>query len=44
MESTSAKKIYDLTEGLLRRNYSAPDIELILGGNFQRALAEIWNV
>jgi len=39
-----AQKIYDLTEGLLRRNYSASDIELILGGNFQRALAETWNV
>jgi membrane dipeptidase len=38
-----AQKIYDLTEGLLRRNYSTSDIELILGGNFQRALATIWN-
>ena len=38
-----AKKIYDLTEGLLRRNYSTSDIELILGGNFERALAAIWN-
>jgi membrane dipeptidase len=36
------KKIYDLTEGLLRRHYSRRDIELILGGNFQRALSEIW--
>jgi membrane dipeptidase len=38
-----AKKVFDLTEGLLRRNYSAADVELILGGNFQRALAEIWS-
>lgn len=38
-----AKKIYDVTEGLLRRNYLSSDIELILGGNFQRALATIWN-
>ncbi len=38
------KKIYDLTEGLVRRNYSNPDIQLILGGNFQRALADIWSV
>lgn len=38
-----AKKIYDLTEGLLRRKYSAADIELILGGNFRRALSEIWD-
>ena len=37
-----AKKIYDLTEGLFRRKYSAADIELILGGNFHRALSEIW--
>jgi membrane dipeptidase len=39
-----ARKIYDLTEGLLRRNYSTSDIELILGGNFERALAETWSV
>jgi membrane dipeptidase len=37
-----AKKIYDLTEGLIRRNYSSGDIELILGGNFKRALSEVW--
>ena len=37
-----AKKIYDLTEGLVRRNYSSADIELILGGNFQRVLSAIW--
>ncbi len=38
-----SQKIFDLTEGLLRRNYSAANIELILGGNFQRALASIWS-
>jgi membrane dipeptidase len=37
-----SKKIYDLTEGLVRRHYSTRDIELILGGNFQRALAAMW--
>jgi membrane dipeptidase len=37
-----ARKIFDLTEGLVRRKYSKPDIALILGGNFQRALSEIW--
>jgi membrane dipeptidase len=37
-----ASKIFDLTEGLVRRNYSRQNIELILGGNFQRALSEIW--
>lgn len=39
-----AKKIFDLTEGLVRRNYSRQNIELILGGNFQRALSAIWDV
>jgi len=39
-----AKKIYDLTEGLVRRKYSRENIELILGGNFRRALGEIWSV
>jgi len=39
-----AKKIYDLTEGLVNRNYSSRNIELILGGNFERALAETWTV
>ena len=38
-----AKKIFDLTEGLVRRKYSSDDIALILGGNFQRALAAIWS-
>ena len=38
-----SKKIFDLTEGLVRRNYWSRDIELILGGNFKRALGEIWN-
>jgi membrane dipeptidase len=37
------KKIYDLTEGLFRRNYSRENIKLILGGNFKRALNEIWS-
>src|SRR5579864_5222738 len=36
------KKIYDLTEGLVKRNYSSSDIQLILGGNFERALSETW--
>ncbi|MEQ8935490.1 MAG: membrane dipeptidase [Amphiplicatus sp.] len=36
------KKVFDLTEGLVRRGYSDADIELILGGNFKRALADIW--
>jgi len=38
------KKIFDLTEGLVRRGYTDRQIELILGGNFQRALSEIWTI
>ena len=37
-----AKKVYAVAEGLVRRNYSDRNIELILGGNFERALAETW--
>jgi len=36
------KRIFDLTEGLIRRNYSDADIEGILGGNFERVLGQIW--
>jgi membrane dipeptidase len=38
-----ARRVFDLTEGLIRRGYSDRAIELILGGNFQRALGEIWS-
>jgi membrane dipeptidase len=37
------QKVFDLTEGLVRRNYRRPDIELVLGGNFKRALTAIWS-
>ena len=36
------KRMFDLTEGLIRRKYSDADIELVLGGNFRRALGTIW--
>ena len=36
------KRTYDLTEGLIRRGYPDSDIALILGGNFQRVLSQIW--
>jgi membrane dipeptidase len=36
------KRMFDLTEGLIRRGYSDAQIGLILGGNFRRALAAIW--
>lgn len=37
-----SQKIFDLTEGLIRRKYSQSNIALILGGNFERALSSIW--
>jgi len=30
------KRMFDITDGLIRRGYSNADIELILGGNFRR--------
>ena len=36
------KRIYDLTEGLIRRKYSDANIEAILGGNWARTLGAIW--
>jgi membrane dipeptidase len=36
------KRMFDLTEGLLRRKYSDQEIEGILGGNFKRVLGQIW--
>jgi membrane dipeptidase len=35
-------RIFELTEGLIRRGYTDAHIGLILGGNFQRALQQIW--
>lgn len=37
------KRIFDLTEGLVRRKYADREIELVLGGNFKRVLAQIWS-
>lgn len=36
------RKVFDVTEGLLRRRYTRSDIELILGGNFRRVIQDIW--
>jgi membrane dipeptidase len=36
------KRMFDLTEGLIRRKYSDEQITGILGGNFVRVLGEIW--
>lgn len=38
------KRMFDLTEGLIRRKYSNQEIEGILGGNFKRVLTQIWTV
>lgn len=38
------KRMYDLTEGLIRRKYTDAQIEGILGGNFQRVLKAVWTV
>ena len=38
----NVNRIYELTEGLLRRGYTRAHLALMLGGNFQRALQEIW--
>jgi membrane dipeptidase len=37
------KRMYDLTEGLIRRKYSDGEIQGILGRNFARVLKQIWS-
>jgi membrane dipeptidase len=36
------RKVFDLTESLVRRGYSDADIAAVLGGNFHRLLGETW--
>jgi len=36
-----SRKVFDFTEGLLRRKYRREDIALILGGNARRAMQQI---
>lgn len=36
------RKAYDLAAGLLRRGFSEVELAKVLGGNFRRALGEIW--
>ena len=36
------RRMFDLTEGLIRRGYSDPQIAQILGGNAVRVLGTIW--
>jgi membrane dipeptidase len=37
-----ARRVFEITEGLLRRGYGETAVAGILGGNFQRALTAIW--
>ena len=37
------RRMFDLTEGLIRRGYSDTDIGLIIGGNAVRVLSGIWS-
>jgi membrane dipeptidase len=37
-----ARRTFEVVEGLLRRGWTAKDVEGVLGGNFRRALAAIW--
>ena len=41
-EIAHPKRMFDVTDGLIRRGYSDDHIRGILGGNFQRVLGEIW--
>ncbi len=36
------KKVFDLTEALLRRGYGDADVVGVLGGNFRRMLKNVW--
>ena len=36
------KRMFDVTEGLIRRKYTDDQIIGVLGGNFQRVLTDIW--
>ncbi len=38
-----ADRVFELTEGLVRRGYSDENIRMMLGGNFERALRGIWS-
>ena len=41
-EIAHPKRMYDLTEGLIRRRYTDDQIIGVLGGNFKRVLSQIW--
>src|SRR2546428_5678423 len=35
-------RFYTLTEALIRRGYTNEHIKLVIGGNFQRVLSQVW--
>jgi microsomal dipeptidase-like Zn-dependent dipeptidase len=37
------KRVYVLTEALIRRKYTDDHIRLVLGGNWRRVLDSIWS-
>jgi membrane dipeptidase len=37
------KRVFDLTEGLIRRGFDDREIALMLGGNFKRVLSDLWS-
>ncbi len=41
-EAAHPQRVFDITEGLIRRGWSDADIRGVLGGNFRRVLEEIW--
>jgi membrane dipeptidase len=41
-EIAHPKRMFDVTDGLIRRGYTDDHIRAILGANFQRVLGEIW--
>ena len=38
------KRLYDLTDGLIRRKFTDEHIRLVLGENWRRTLTQIWSV
>jgi membrane dipeptidase len=36
-------RVFEIADGLLRRGYGDGEVAGILGGNFQRALTQIWS-
>jgi membrane dipeptidase len=41
-DTSHPQRIYDITEGLIRRGYSDAQITGVLGGNFRRLLGTVW--